>query len=86
MGGLIFNHVKRQMRQLNSKHLTPSGYINVEVVPVQKQIKGSDCGVYASAFAFEWALGSTSMDRKYNDPSMRQHLCECLESGQVVAF
>ena len=58
MGGEISDHVE-QLRQLYSKHLTTSGYINVEVVPVQKQPNGSDCGAYASAFAFEWALGST---------------------------
>ena len=70
----------------HSERLTTSGHINVEVVPIEKQPNGSDCGVCASAFAFEWALGSTSMDREYNGPSMRQHLCECLESGKVVAF
>ena len=32
------------------------GDVNVEVVPVQKQPNGFDCGAYASAFAFEWAV------------------------------
>ena len=36
MGGQISDHVKMQARQLYTKHLTTSGYINVEIVPVQK--------------------------------------------------
>ena len=73
VGGQISDHVKRLIRQLYSKHVTTSGYISVEVVvPVEKQPNGSNCSVYASAFAFELALGSTSMDREYG-PSMRQH-------------
>ena len=86
MEGHISDYVKQQMRQLYSKQLTISGYINVEVVAVQQQPNGSDCGVYASAFTFEWALGSTSMDRKYYGSSIRQHLCECLKLGKVVTF
>ena len=88
MEGHTSDYVKQQMRQLHSKHLTISGYINVEVVSVQKQRNGliAACTLLASAFAFECTIGSTSMDRKYYGSSIRQHLCECLKLGKVVTF
>ena len=33
----------------------------------------------------ETNLDGEDMDREYNGHFIRQHLCECLESGKVVA-
>ena len=56
------------------------------MVPCQTQPNSDDCGLFASAFAIDWALGHDIEDITYKVPRMRQHLIECLEMGCIQRF
>ena len=86
MKGSISDYVRRQLRQLYARMINESGNLIVNIVPCQQQLNGSDCGVFASAFAFELALGAHSLDIQYDSGAMRQHLLKCLTSSEVHAF
>jgi len=60
----------------------------VHVVPRTQQLNGSDCGVFAAAFLFQWVLLSsdTSLKINFDSPLMRMHLAQCLERESVIAF
>lgn len=82
----ISDYVKCQMRQLYASHITASGNLKVTVVPCQRQPNMSDCGVFAAAFAFQWALGTKALPASYDTDSMRGHLARSLENQTVVEF
>lgn len=82
----ISEYVKRQMRQLYSTHITTSGNLKVSIIPSQRQPNMSDCGVFAAAFAFQWALGSKTLHASYDVEAMRLHLARCLENQAVEEF
>ena len=44
------------------------------------------CGVFATAFAFEWALGNQSLDVNFDVPRMRDHLIQCIGDELIVSF
>ena len=53
---------------------------------VQKQINGSDCGVFAIANAMAIVSGLDPQKQKYIIPQMRQHLHDCLSSKHMSEF
>ncbi len=55
-------------------------------VPVQKQIGGSDCGLYAIAFATTVCLGLNPGQLLFEQDKMRAHLRTCLENGKFTIF
>lgn len=55
-------------------------------VKVQKQIGGSDCGLFALAFATDLCFGLDPHNQKYKHNEMRQHFIRCLESGKMTPF
>ena len=46
----------------------------------------SDCGLFASAFAFEWVKGCTTQPIVWDVAAMRPHLEQYLSMKQVVLF
>ena len=53
---------------------------------VQQQKGGSDCGVFAIAFAFDIAQGVDPQYVNYTQTEMRKHLKTCLQQDSVTAF
>lgn len=86
--------VATQMRQLYGAMAKRSGHLEVQYIPSDRQPNQSDCGVYAVAIAFEWAVGMTSggqsgfkdLEVGFDTPKMRAHLVECLEHDEVAVF
>ena len=60
--------------------------INFDVVDVQNQPNGSDCGLFAIAFATELVHGNDSAGSFFDTLSLRQHLLEGLERGYLDRF
>ena len=54
--------------------------------PVQQQKGGSDCGVFAVAFAAVLASGCHPSAIKFQQSDMRNHLRQCLEDNQLSDF
>ena len=60
--------------------------LRFDVMNVQAQPNGYDCGVYAIACATELAYGYDPVVSVWKDEVMRNHLLECLESGKLTRF
>ena len=54
------------------------------VVAVQQQPNGSDCGMFAPAFATCLVHYQTPETLQFDKSMMRQHLLECLVAGKMT--
>ena len=87
MNDNISPFVVQQLKQLYAGLVTSDG-LAVHVVRCARQTNGSDCGIFAASFVFQWALlgADTNLDIKFDVPAMRTHLALCLEKHCVIAF
>ena len=53
---------------------------------VQRQVGGSDCGLFSLAFGTNLCHSIDPTNQKYNQGSMRQHYVNCLENGAMSPF
>ena len=63
-------------------------YITLFIL-IQTQDNGSDCGLFAIAFAFELCKGdheALAQGRKFDTEKMRQHLVDCFENDEMQSF
>lgn len=54
--------------------------------PVQQQEGGSDCGMFAVAFAAVLASGCSPTSFKFKQSDMREHLRQCLVVNELSDF
>ncbi|EDO41537.1 predicted protein [Nematostella vectensis] len=64
----------------------PNVYPGLQVVPVQQQQNGSDCGVFAAAFATSILHYIPPETVQFDLSKMRKHLFECLKAGIMEPF
>ena len=60
--------------------------ITLKFAKVSMQTNGSDCGVYAIAFATALCLGKSPQKLLFDESKMRPHLIKCLEDGCFTMF
>lgn len=60
--------------------------LEINMVPVQKQVGGSDCGPFAIAIATSLAFDVPPENRRFNQQSMRHHIIDCFEKKCMVIF
>ena len=81
--------VKHQLKQIYALCIK-NEKLEVDIVPTTQQPNASDCGVYASAFAYEVAVngmdGLKYVCNPYDVASMRPHLEKSLELQLVSTF
>ncbi len=70
------------MKHLN--HTSPS--ITINVIGVQPQYGGSDCGLFAISMALDLCLGLDPFKQKVVQDSMREHLLFCFEEQKMSPF
>ena len=58
----------------------------MNIVPVQQQSNGSECGVFAIAFATSLVHTLDPKVPQFNVPQMRPHLYACLKAGLITPF
>ena len=68
------------------KYLLGDRYLGIIIAPVQQQLNGSDCGIFAIAFATCLVHGIDPQEITFNIPQMRPHLLSCLKSGGITVF
>jgi len=80
--------VAKQLKQLYANCLSADETVEVNHISCTQQPNASDCGVFATAFLFEWATTSvhTSLDVRFDVSKMRAHLVTCLEGNRVIPF
>lgn len=88
LGTLISPLVIAQLKQLFPGGVEQDGSFPVTVIECAQQPNGSDCGVFAAAFLFEWATLSvkTDLNVRYKVKDMRDHLETCLTQGKIQEF
>ena len=64
----------------------PGEKVTIVNEQVQRQVGGSDCGLFSLAFATDLCHGIDPINQKYNQGSMRQHYVHCLENGTLSPF
>ena len=80
------DYVVKQLRQLYAAQINSDGVLRVNVVPCQIQPNGAECGVFAAAFAFEWACGNLDLGCSFDVAQMRGHMVKCLELDSIQSF
>lgn len=60
--------------------------VKVIIPRVQQQSNGSNCGLFALAFAYSLSAGQDPSTVIYKEKQLRSHLLTCLESQQVISF
>ena len=53
---------------------------------VQMQAGGSDCGLFAIAFATSLCYGQSAGNFHFDQSAMRKHLINCFEGGHFEMF
>lgn len=88
LGSKVSQTIVLQLKQLFANEVQDDGLLPVLKVMCAQQAHGSDCGVFAAAFLYEWATTSvrTYLHVRFDIPKMREHLRQCLEMDEVVAF
>ena len=60
--------------------------VSIDICQVQQQSNGTDCGVFAIAFATHIANGINPVNVKFDEMKMRQHLVQCLTDHKMKVF
>ena len=67
--------------------LKPTGKnIKFNIIPVQRQAGGTECGLFAIAFAVALGLGFNPTKLLFKQESMRGHLIDCLTKQEFSNF
>ena len=59
---------------------------SLESVPIEKQIGGRDCGLFAIGISVALCLGLDPATLKFDQTLMRPHFVDCLENGHLSPF
>ena len=59
---------------------------NMEMQPLQKQIGGTDCGVFAVTVITAIAHGKDPSQMQFKQDKMRDHLLNCLKDEHITLF
>lgn len=78
---VIIQEVEEQTNDLLRGRL-----IALDAKPVQQQTNGSDCGIFAVAFASCLAFGVDPTFINFDARSMRPLLATCLRNGRIILF
>ena len=81
----LYHDIISQKVEDQVRNLLVHTFQQIEYAPCQQQIKqiGSDCGVFAIAFATALVFGSNPQNLKSDIAKMRPHLVTCLRASQV---
>ena len=61
-------------------------FVKFHMIPVQRQVKGTECGVFAIAFAVALSFGLNPTKLIFDQSKMRTHLITCLSQKQFSNF
>ena len=79
---IISQEVEDQVKDL----VLAESFQKLEYAPCQQQRNGSDCGVFAIAFATSLVFGSNPQNLNFDITKMRPHLVACLQAGLMSEF
>ena len=78
--------LEEQIAAVYANFCSKDSLLTITKVGVQQQKGMADCGVFAIAFAYHSAQGDDVTKLEFDQPVMRQHLLDCLQSAQLKPF
>ena len=72
--------------QLALLYANNASSLHVNVVPIQQQRGGSDCGLFAAAVCTVLASGGNPANIRWRQASMQRHLMKCIETENLTPF
>ena len=82
--GRVPDHSKQQISALLSYR---NKNIKINVLPVQQQTNGVDCGLFTLEFCFEILLrNSNPVGIYFQEDKLRPHLLHCLAADKITEF
>ena len=63
-----------------------SGDLDVTIAPVQQQLRGSDCGLFAIAFCLALVSNQNPVTVRFRQSTMRSHLSEIFRTEIIKPF
>ena len=82
----LFHDVTELEVEEQIHNLMAESFIGINTLPVQQRKNGSNCGVFAIAFATCIIHGIKPEEVSFDIPKMRPYLVECLRSNTIVPF
>lgn len=82
----LYHDIISQEVEEQVQSLLADSFQGLEYAPCQQQTNGSDCGVFAIAFATSFVFGSNPQNITFDTAKMRQHLVVCLKAGAMSQF
>ena len=77
-------HVRDQIADF--LYIPSAPEIHVDIQPVQQQTNGTNCGVFAIAYAVDLANDQDPTKIRYDEGKMREHLYDCLQVERLKPF
>ena len=75
----IYNDIDQESKVQICSILKHKGkFLKFHILPVQRQVGGSDCGVFSIAFAVALCFGLNPAKLIFNQEKMREHLLYCI--------
>ena len=83
----FYNDIDKESKLQIANILKPTGKnIKFNIIPVQRQAGGTECGLFAIAFAVALGLGYNPTKLLFKQESMRGHLIDCLTKQEFSNF
>lgn len=83
---LYHNIIQTEVEEQVVNLVGQENFTGIHIVSVQQQENGSDCGVFAAAFATSLVYGILPQSIQFDIPKMRNHLYQCLRTGKLEMF
>ena len=77
-------HVRDQIADF--LYLPSAPEIHVDIQPVQRQTNGTNCGIFAIAYAVDLANRQDPTKIRYDEGKMRKHFHDCLQAESLKPF
>lgn len=82
----LFHDIISDEVEDQTNDLLGGSLVGLNFVPVQQQSNGSDCGVFAIAFATCLVLETDPMQVTFDVNGIRHHLASCLRNRAITMF
>ena len=83
---LYYNVISKEVEEPAIILVGSHSFTGLNVVPIQWQRNGPDCGVFAIAFGTPLVHGVPPNLLEFDTTTLRNHLCACIKAGKMEMF
>lgn len=78
--------ITKQACCITKSQNTTESSLTINVIGVQTQIGGADCGLFSISMAFDLCCGIDPFTQRVDQDQMRTHLLQCFEKEEITSF